>query len=89
MKEKDYIYVYDDKGNKKRMELVLAINSDSGDFQYITYKEENKSVPLYIAKLYIKQGMSRLDTNLSIEEKQKVIKVIKEKVIGGNNEWKK
>ena len=86
MKEKDYIYVYDDKGKKKRMELVLAINSDSGDFQYITYKEENKSVPLYIAKLYIKHGISKLDTNLTVEEKQKVIKIIKEKIIGGNNE---
>jgi len=86
MEEKDYIYIYDKNGKKTKMELILAMNSLDGKFQYIAYKQEDKVVPLYMAKLYLKRGISDLDTNLSQEEIEMLKKVIKEKVVGGINE---
>jgi len=86
MKEKDYIYIYNSKGKKIKMELILAMNSINNDFQYIAYKEVDKAIPLYMAKLYLKKGISELDTNLTQEEKQMLTKVIKQKIVGGNNE---
>ena len=81
--EKDYIYIYDKKGKKQKMELILAMNSQDGTFQYIAYKEENKTIPLYLAKLYAKKGIIDLDTNLTENEKQMLTKIIKEKIVGG------
>lgn len=86
MEEKDYIYIKDDDGKKIKMELVLAMNSLDGKYQYIAYKEENKKIPLYLAKLYTNENKKRLDTNLSEEEKQMLIKTIKQKIIGEKNE---
>lgn len=83
MEEKDYIYIKDDYGKKIKMELVLAMNSLDGRFQYIAYKEENKKIPLYMAKLYQDEDKIRLDTNLNEEEKKLLTKTIKQKVIGG------
>lgn len=83
MEEKDYIYIKDDYGKKIKMELVLAMNSLDGRFQYIAYKEENKKIPLYMAKLYQDEDKIRLDTNLNDEEKKLLTKTIKQKVIGG------
>lgn len=86
MEEKDYIYIKDSNGKKIKMELVLAMNSVDGKFQYIAYKEENKKIPLYLAKIYTDGNKTRLDTDLQEEEKQMLIKTIKQKIIGGKNE---
>jgi len=86
MEEKDYIYIYDNKGKKTKMELILAMNSINNDFQYIAYKEIDKIIPLYMAKLYLQKGISKLDTNLTQEEKHMLMKIIKQKIVGGNNE---
>ena len=50
MEEKDYIYINDKNGKKIKMELIIAINSLDGKFQYIAYKEENKFKLISIAK---------------------------------------
>lgn len=83
MEEKDYIYIKDNNGKKIKMELILAMNSLDGKFQYIAYKEENKKIPLYMAKLYSDGDKIRLDTNLKDEEKQLLTETIKQKIIGG------
>ena len=83
MEEKDYIYIKDSNGKKIKMELILAMNSLDGKFQYIAYKEENKKIPLYMAKLYSDGDIIRLDTNLTDEEKELLTKTIKQKIIGG------
>lgn len=83
MEEKDYMYITDKKGKRQKMELVLALNSLEGKFQYIVYKEENKKIPLYMAKLHADGSKTILDTNLTNEEKQLLIKNIKQKIIGG------
>ena len=83
MEEKDYIYIKDNCGKKIKMELILAMNSLDGKFQYIAYKEENKKIPLYMAKLHIDGNKTILDTNLTEEEKNLLTKTIKQKIIGG------
>ena len=83
MEEKDYIYIKDNNGKKIKMELILAMNSLDGKFQYIAYKEENKKIPFYMAKLYSDGDKIRLDTNLKDEEKQLLTETIKQKIIGG------
>ena len=83
MEEKDYMYITDSRGRRQKMELVLAMNSLDGKFQYIAYKEENKKVPLYMAKLYFDGNKTTLDTDLTEEEKQLLAKTIKQKIIGG------
>ena len=82
MEEKDYIYITDKDGKKIRMELVLAMNSENGQYQYIAYKEEKRKTPLYIAKLYKDGNKTRLDTNLTKEEKILVSRTIKQKIVG-------
>ena len=83
MEEKDYIYINDKNGKKIKMELIIAINSLDGKFQYIAYKEENKKIPIYMAKLHIDEDKMKLDTDLKDEEQQLITKVIKQKIIGG------
>lgn len=83
MEEKDYIYIKDNYGKKIKMELILAMNSLDGKFQYIAYKEENKKIPLYMAKLYQDGSKFKLDTNLNEEERKMLTKTIKQKIIGG------
>ena len=85
MEDKDYIYIYDNNGKKNKMELVLAMNSLDGMFQYIVYKEVNKALPLYMAKTSIKNGLLDLDTNLTEEEKQLIENTLNKKITGGNN----
>ena len=83
MEQKDYIYVYDEKGKKTRMELILAMNSENGEFQYIAYKPEQQIVPIYMAKIKLTEGLIDLDTNLTNEEKLLIEKTLKEKITGG------
>ena len=83
MKETDYIYVYNKKGIKQKMELVFCF--DRNNNTYIVYKELDKSVPLYMAKTIIKEGKSTLDTDLSKKEQEMVIEVIKDYFLGGTD----
>ena len=83
MEEKDYIYVYDKEGKKTKMELILAINSKDGKFQYIAYKHETQVVPIYMGKIELNDGLINLDTNLTEDEKLLIEKVLKEKITGG------
>lgn len=82
MEERDYIYVYDENGKKIKMELVFAMNSQDGKSQYIVYKELDKLVPVYMAKIKLSDGLIDLDTNLTIEERNLIEKKFKEKVTG-------
>ncbi len=86
MEEKDYIYIYDEKGKKEKMELVLKIEIPDNPYQYIVYKKLNKKIPLYMAKLNIKQGITSLETNLTQEEKDIIINTIKKSLLEENNE---
>ncbi len=85
MEEKDYIFISDEKGNNKKMELVLAFNSADGKTQYIIYKETDKIVPVYMAKVKLNGEQFDLDTNLTDEERKLVEEKFKEKIIGKNN----
>lgn len=80
MEERDYIYVYDENGKKLKMELVFAMNSQDGKSQYIVYKELDKLVPVYMAKIKLSDGLMNLDTNLTIEERNLVEKKFREKI---------
>ena len=80
MEERDYIYVYDENGKKLKMELVFAMNSEDGKSQYIVYKELDKLVPVYMAKIKLSDGLMNLDTNLTIEERNLVEKKFREKI---------
>ena len=82
MEERDYIYVYDENSKKIKMELVFAMNSQDGKSQYIVYKELDKLVPVYMAKIKLSDGLMDLDTNLTIEERNLVEKKFKEKITG-------
>ena len=82
MEERDFIYIYDKDGKKIKMELVFAMNSEDGESQYIVYKEIDKIVPVYMAKIKLSDGIIDLDTDLTKEEKSLVEKMFKEKIIG-------
>lgn len=84
MEEKDYIYVYNKKGKKEKMELVLSFEID--ETQYIVYKQLDKTVPLYMAKIEIKKGITSIDTNLSEKEQEIVTGVIRDYFLGENYE---
>lgn len=84
--EKDYIYVYDKKGKKQKMELVFTLKLKDYKESYIVYKETNKKVPLYMAKTEIVEGITTLDTDLNEKEQKILTKVIKQKLLEGNNE---
>lgn len=84
--EKDYIYVYDKKGKKQKMELVFTVKLKDSDESYIVYKETNQKVPLYIAKIETVEGITSLNTNLNEEEQSMLTKIIKQKLLEGNNE---
>lgn len=86
MENKDYIYVYDEKGKKQKMELVAKVEIPENPYQYIVYKEPDKKTPLYIAKLELAQGITAIETNISQEEKDIVIAAIKKELVEGSNE---
>ena len=86
MEEKDYIYVYDKDGNKTKMELVFAMNSEDGKSQYIVYKELDKIVPVYMAKIKLGDELIDLDTNLTKEERDLIEKKFKEIITGRSNQ---
>ena len=81
MEQRDLIDVYDENGKKTKMELVFAINSKDGKFQYIVYKEIDKIVPVYMGKIKLGDGLIDLDTNLTAEERELVEKKFKEIII--------
>ena len=86
MEDKDYIYVYDKKGKKQKMELVAKVEIPENPYQYIVYKELDKKIPLYIAKLKLARGITALETNISQKEKDIVISAIKKELLEENNE---
>lgn len=63
---RDYIDVYDENGQIKKMEVVTIFRLDGYDFNYIIYKEIDNS-HYYIAK-YMGEEIVDLDTNLSDKE---------------------
>lgn len=84
MEEKDYIYVYNDKGIKQKMELVLSFERNGKRF--IVYKELNKKVPLYMAKVKLEEGVTALDTNLNVIEQEMVTEIIRDYFLGGTDD---
>ncbi len=81
MDTRDYIYVYDKNGKKQKMELVLALEKEDTDYEYIVYKPIDKKVPLYMAKLKLEEGITKLETNLQEEEKDMLINIIKKDLL--------
>lgn len=81
MDKRDYIYIYDKNGKKQKMELVLVVNKEGADYKYIVYKNVNKKVPLYMAKLKLEEGITKLDTNLQEDEKDMLINIIKKDLL--------
>ena len=81
MDKKDYIFVYDEKGKKQKMELVLVVEKEDTDYKYIVYKQVNKKVPLYMAKLKLVEGITKLETNLNEAEKNMLISIIKKDLL--------
>ena len=61
----DYIEVYDDKNNKKKMEVVTTFQLENRDFNYIVYRELDGS-RTYLAKY--KDNVDELNTNISETE---------------------
>ncbi len=47
---KDYIYIYNENGEKIKMEAVIALKLDNSDDEYIAYREENNADDIYVAK---------------------------------------
>ena len=60
----DYIEIIDDKGQKKKMEVVNIFKLENRDEKYIIYRELNAS-HYYLAKL---KDNCELDTDISEEE---------------------
>ena len=73
---RDYIDVYDENGQIKKMEVVTIFRLDGYDFNYIIYKEIDNS-HYYIAK-YMGEDIVDLDTNLSDKELKLANLVFKE-----------
>ena len=61
----DYIEVYDDKNNKKKMEVVTTFQLENRDFNYIVYRELDGS-RTYLATY--KDNVDELNTNISETE---------------------
>lgn len=75
---KDYIYIYNENGEKIKMEAVIALKLDNSDDEYIAYREENNPDDIYVAK--IKPHTNELDTNLSDREKEMLKEIIEKQV---------
>lgn len=75
---KDYIYIYNENGEKIKMEAVIALKLNNSDDQYIAYRDENKPNDIYIAK--IKSNTNELDTNLSNKEKRMLKEIIQKQI---------
>ena len=63
---KDIIEVYDEYNNVKKMEVVTIFNLDEYDFNYIIYKELDKSN--YCVAKYRGNNFVNLNTDLSTTE---------------------
>jgi len=77
--EKNYFNIVMDDGNKKKMEIVSIFNIENYEFNYIIYRELDKS-HYFVAK-YIGDEIVNLSTDLSDEE-YKFAKKIFEGVVG-------
>lgn len=75
---KDYIYIYNENGEKIKMEAVIALRLNNSDDQYIAYRDENNPNDIYIAK--IKPNTNELDTNLSNKEKEMLKEIIQKQI---------
>ena len=73
---KDYIDIYDENDNKRQMEVVTTFKLDEFDFNYIIYRELDKS-HYYIAK-YKGNTIVNLNTDLSNKELILCNKIFKE-----------
>ncbi len=73
---KDIIEVFDENNNKKEMEVVTTFTLEEFDYNYIIYRELDKS-HYYIAK-YKGENFVNLNTDLSNEELILCNKVFKE-----------
>ena len=73
---KDYIDIYDENDNKRQMEVVTTFKLDEFDFNYIIYRELDKS-HYYIAK-YKGNNIVNLNTDLSNKELILCNKIFKE-----------
>lgn len=71
----DYLYVYDDKNNRLKMEIVNIFELEGYDFKYIIYKELDNS-RFYLAKY--RDNISELDTNISDAEFKLCDKIFQE-----------
>ena len=78
VKMKDYIYIYNENGEKIKMEAVIALKLNNSDDQYIAYRDENRPNVIYIAK--IKPNTNELDTNLSNKEKEMLKEIIQKQI---------
>ena len=61
----DYVYIYDDHNNKRKMEVVSTFSVEEYPFKYIIYKELDDS-KYYLAKY--RENSKDLDTNLTDNE---------------------
>lgn len=78
---KDYLNLLTDDNNVKKMEIVSIFNIDNSSYNYIIYRELDKS-HYYVAK-YIGDEVANLSTDLSKEEFDIASKVL-EGVVGEN-----
>lgn len=61
----DYVFIKDETGNEKKMEIVSIFELDGYDYKYIIYCELDKS-HYYLGKF--KDNVSELNTDLSEDE---------------------
>ena len=61
----DYIYIYDEFGNKRKMEIVSIFNIEDSEYSYFIYKEINNS-RFYLAKY--KDDFLDVSTDISDKE---------------------
>lgn len=72
--EKDYFSLITDDGNEKKMEIVSTFNINNSSYNYIIYREIDKS-HYYIAK-YLGDEIVDLDTNISDDEYEVASKIL-------------
>lgn len=69
MKDKDYIEIYDENNNVKKMEIVLTFQTkEQLEYNYIVY-QDIESKTLFGGKIKIGEN-SILETNLTDKEKK-------------------
>lgn len=76
----DFIYIYDEFGNKRKMEIVSIFNIEDSEYSYFIYKESNNS-RFYLAKY--KDSFDDVSTDISDRE-YKICNTIFKGVISWN-----